>query len=218
MLPAAKRISGTLEWLLACPAVTGLSALTADIHACGMIDIGDHLPRAIATAVKEHACQIPFRSVPPPNHELIARMYSTRVKGKRMAILNGIAVMEGRLSPGVGIAEMHRCAVLHLAKQFPETIVNAAPGLNMGELINSPIFGRSVYPIVSAELDDDGLTLWFKTPPPLVPLAKIAARLMVYTGSSVSISPGLSGTPKTNSSSPTPRTSATRASTSIVTF
>lgn len=168
-----------LGWLMACPDVLGVSTLTADIHACGILDIGPHLTRAIADAVRHQTWSVYQYGQPPGYHERTARMYACRPKLRRLTILRGVAVLQGALSRGAGMSETCGRAVVHIRTVVPQTVITGSPGRQMRDLVDSPVFRRDAYPILSAAQDDHGLTLWFRTPARAVPLVEVARRLGV---------------------------------------
>lgn len=165
---------GTLDWLLACPSVEGVSALAVDIHREGLLPLERELARAIARSVSEAALGAAPRLQPPLYHERAAMMYATRIRGQQMAIVKGVAVMRGRLLPGVGISELPGQVALHLRATVPDTIVMAAPGQPLRDLIGWQLFKAERFEILSAHQARDGLTIWIKTSRPPVPLATLA--------------------------------------------
>ncbi len=166
-------------WLLACPMVKGVSTLTADLHACRAIDLNRLLPRAVAVEMSGllwRSDKLPM-PLPMDYHERSAKMYSVRSRGRMVVLRRGIATTCGRLAGGVGISEACGRAVIHLPNAtIPETVAVAVVGREMKDLIDSPVFRRSSYPIISAGTDQRrGLTLWFSTPSRAMPIDEALA-------------------------------------------
>lgn len=170
--------SAMREWLLECPAIKGVSTLTADLHACRAIDLHRLLPPAIVREVATLVWRPIEAPLLPKFHERTAKMYSMSLRGKLTHVRRGVAVTQGKLSTGVGMCETGGAnAVIHLRNvSMPHTVAAAAADRDMCELIDSPVFRRSRYPILSAEVDKDGLTIWFMTPQRVVPIAEALDR------------------------------------------
>jgi len=161
-------------WLHQCPLVKGVSVLTADLHACRLIDLDRLLARAISQKVGAYLWKPLRTQLPPKYHERNATAYALRSRGTAMIMLrNGVAVTQGRLTTGVGICEAAGCAVIRLkGSTIPDTVATAMIDRELSELIDSPVFRRSSYRVLSANADLEGLTVWFTTPRRRIPISE----------------------------------------------
>ena len=159
-----------LDWLLECPMVEGVSQLSADAHACGLLDIRLCLGNAIAVAVKARLAGVTMTRQSPSYHEVVAGMHATRRVGLRMRVDRGVGLLCGTLAPGVGLSETGRNTVLHLRTAVPDTITMAMTGRDVTEVIASPLFRTGRYKIVSAKPSRMGVEIWLRGPPAIVPV------------------------------------------------
>lgn len=168
---------GLSDWLLASPIFVGISPLARDAHACGLIDLRDALPRAIARAVRAAACDAHPFGQPLPYHQRIAAMYAARRQGVRVTLDRGVARIFGNLGRGVGISENRGTSVLHVRRLLPETVCAAVVGRGLSTIVEAPLLVGKPLPIKSAERRGEGLSVAFRTPAAILSRDDVAVLL-----------------------------------------
>ncbi|MBI0532036.1 hypothetical protein [Sphingomonas sp. TX0522] len=168
---------GLSDWLLASPIFLGVSPLAREAHTCGLVDLRDALPRAIARAVRAAACDAHPFGQPLPYHQRVAAMYATRRQGVRVTLDRGVARIFGSLGRGVGISENRGSSILHVRRLLPETVCAAMAGRELSTIVEAPLLAGEPLPIRSAERRGEGLSVAFRTPDAILSRDGVAALL-----------------------------------------
>lgn len=165
------------EWLIACPAVEGVSELACDAHRRGLLDLRRHLPKTIAAMVREYASGFKADAQPRLHHEGLASIRAAQPRGCSLRIERGIAMLQGTIAEGVGFSEAKGHAVICLDRRLPEAIVAAAVGRDLRDLVDIALLNGKHRGVIAADQDIGGLTVWFRTARDVVPMPAVAAML-----------------------------------------
>jgi hypothetical protein len=163
------------QWLLECPTLLGISALTLDAAACGLIDLADELPRAIAADVRLRTgfARIPLRL----SHAGFALARARRLRWCRIDMAGCTAVLSGPVGSGAVLVEANGHALLEIDAEIPSTIVAAMAGRPLSALLTCPVLDRRAYTVSDASTESGRTQLRFDVPAfPIARLKAAAAR------------------------------------------
>lgn len=157
------------RWLLTYPVASRISQLAVDGHRLGYVDFPKALGIAIATNLRR---EVGGDSLPRDllmDHGQMAEAAVDYRRRCRLRVEEGTILIGGNFTPGAAVSQSRRLATLYVRGELPDTVLTAAPGRELREVVEANLFADRPYVVRAARRHRRGCFFVFHVPH--VPLA-----------------------------------------------
>lgn len=151
-------------WLLRYPIASSISQLAVDAHLLGYVDFPTALGIAIASNLRREV--VGGGSLQPERveHGLVAEAAVDYRRRCSLRMERGTILFTGAVTLNAAVSQSCDNAALYVRGELPETLLTAAPGRNLRDIVDADLFASRRYIVQAVHRHRRGFSFAFKAP------------------------------------------------------
>lgn len=153
-----------VPWLLRYPIASGISQLAVDAHLLGYVDFPQALGIAIASNLRREVVGGGSLPVERVEHGLVAEAAVDYRRRCGLRLERGTILFIGAFTLDAAVSQSCDNAALYVRGELPETLLTAAPGRDLSDIVDADLFASRRYIVQAVHRHRRGLSFAFKVP------------------------------------------------------